>query len=137
MLAFRVCWGIAVVGVLGFDDTKWPWFLLLRFFPLPLAICLSLVLAGLGVSDSSLTSCKPLLECQHSWRPVFSRQNLHTKNCVRVSVPVPGKNQKPEGSCPRLLLSSSVQKVPGGFLLGQECEQKWWSHLCSQDSQHF
>jgi len=47
--------GLAVEGILGSDDAKWPWFLLLRFLPLPLAICLSLVLAGLAVSDSGLT----------------------------------------------------------------------------------
>jgi len=47
--------GLAVVGELGFDDSKWPWFLLLKFLPFPLTICLSLVLAGIVVFDSSLT----------------------------------------------------------------------------------
>jgi len=50
--------GLAVVGELGSDDAKWPWFLLLRFLSLPLAICLSLVLVGLSVSDSGLPSYK-------------------------------------------------------------------------------
>jgi len=49
---------LAVVGKLDSDDAQWPCFLLLRFLlflPLPLAICLSLVLAHLVVSDSGLT----------------------------------------------------------------------------------
>jgi len=37
--------GIAMVGELDSVYAKWPWFLLLMFLPLPLAICLSLVLA--------------------------------------------------------------------------------------------
>jgi len=43
--------GLAVVGELSSEGMKWPWFLLLRFLPLPLAICLPLVLACLAVSD--------------------------------------------------------------------------------------
>ena len=46
--------GLAAVEELGSDNSKWPWFLLLRFLDLPLAICLSLVLAGLPDSDSAL-----------------------------------------------------------------------------------
>ena len=46
--------GLPVVGELGADDTKKPWFLLLVFLPLPLAIWLSLVLAGLAICDSVL-----------------------------------------------------------------------------------
>jgi len=46
--------GLAVVGELGSDDAKWPWLLLLKFLYLPLTIWLSLVLAGLAVSDSGL-----------------------------------------------------------------------------------
>ena len=45
--------GLAVVGGLGSDDAMWPWFLLLKFFPL--AIQFSLVLAGLAVSDYGLS----------------------------------------------------------------------------------
>ena len=45
----------SVMGVLGFDYAKWPWFLLLRFLDLPLTICLSVVLASLADSDSGLT----------------------------------------------------------------------------------
>jgi len=47
--------GLALVGELGSDDAKWPWFLLLRFLPLPLAICLFLVLTGFAVSHNGLT----------------------------------------------------------------------------------
>jgi hypothetical protein len=46
---------LAVVGELGSDDPKQPWFLLLMFLPLPLAIWLSLVLAALAVSDYGLS----------------------------------------------------------------------------------
>lgn len=45
--------------------------------------------------------------------------------------------QKPEGSFPSLLPDSCIQRAPDGFLLGQECEQKWWSPLCFQDCPHF
>ena len=44
-----------MVGELGSDDAKWPWFLLLMFLPLPFANCLSHVLAGLAVSDCGLS----------------------------------------------------------------------------------
>jgi len=47
--------GLPVVGKLGSDDAKWPWFLLLRFLHFPLTIWLFLVLAGFAVSDSGLT----------------------------------------------------------------------------------
>ena len=49
--------GLAVVGELSFDVTKWHWFLLLMFLHLPLAIWLSLVLIVLAVSD--YPSCEP------------------------------------------------------------------------------
>jgi hypothetical protein len=38
---------LAMVGELSSDDAKYPWFLLLMFLPLPLAIWLSLVLVVL------------------------------------------------------------------------------------------
>ena len=56
--------GLAVVGELGYNDAKYPWFLLLMFLPLSVTICLSLVLAGLAVSDfglSLLQACVSLL----------------------------------------------------------------------------
>jgi hypothetical protein len=40
------------MGELGSDYAEWPWFLLLMFFSLTLAIWLSLVLAGLAISVS-------------------------------------------------------------------------------------
>ena len=46
--------GVAMVGELGFDDAKEPWFLLLMFLYLPFAILLSLVLPALPESDWSL-----------------------------------------------------------------------------------
>jgi hypothetical protein len=48
--------GFAVVGELGSDGAKQPWFLFLMFLflSLPFAIWLSLVLAGLTVSDCGL-----------------------------------------------------------------------------------
>jgi hypothetical protein len=39
----------------GSDDAMWPWFLFLMFLPLPFTIWLSLVLAGLAVSDYGLS----------------------------------------------------------------------------------
>jgi hypothetical protein len=36
-----------------------------------------------------------------------------------------GYKQKPEGSCPQLILGSCVLKGLGGSLLGQEFEEKW------------
>lgn len=47
-----------MVEELSSDDAKCSWFLLLKFFLLPLVICLSLVLAGLAGSDSGLTLLK-------------------------------------------------------------------------------
>ena len=47
--------GLAVIGELGSDEANLPWFLLLMFFPLPLTIWLSLVLAGLAVIDRGLS----------------------------------------------------------------------------------
>ena len=46
---------LAVVGELHSDDAKYPWFLLFMFLPLLLAIWLSMVLAGLVVSDCNLS----------------------------------------------------------------------------------
>ena len=46
--------GLTVVGELGSDGAKKPWFLLLTFLLLPFASWISLVLAGLSVSDCGL-----------------------------------------------------------------------------------
>ena len=35
--------------------------------------------------------------------------------------------QKPEGSCPQMILGSCVLMT-----LGQEFEERWWSYLCTQ-----
>ena len=43
-----------------------------------------------------------------------------------------GYRQKPEESCPQLILGSCVLMALEGFLLGQEFEEKWWSYLCLQ-----
>ena len=51
--------GLAMVGELGSDDDKLPWFLLLMFLCLPPDIWLSLVLPALSISDCSLSSCDP------------------------------------------------------------------------------
>jgi hypothetical protein len=47
--------GLAVVGDLGCDDAKQPWFLLLMALPLLLDFWLSLVLAGFAVFDCGLS----------------------------------------------------------------------------------
>ena len=54
---------LAVLGELGSGDAKQPWFLLVTFLHLPLAIWLSLVLDGLAVSGwsfSFLCVCQPV-----------------------------------------------------------------------------
>jgi hypothetical protein len=43
-----------------------------------------------------------------------------------------GCRQKPEGSCPQLILGSCVLMTLGGSLLGLEFEEKWWCYLCLQ-----
>jgi hypothetical protein len=56
--------GLDLVGEIGCDDDKKPWFLLLRFLCLPLALCLTLVLFCFAVSDwnfSVLGACKPVI----------------------------------------------------------------------------
>jgi hypothetical protein len=46
---------LSIVEKLVSDDSNYPWFLLLMFLPLPLTIWLSLLLAGLAVSDCGLS----------------------------------------------------------------------------------
>ena len=56
--------GLAVVEELGSDGAMLPWFLLVMFLCLPFAIWLSLVSAGLTVSDCVLSvpqACVPVL----------------------------------------------------------------------------
>jgi hypothetical protein len=52
--------GLAVMEKLGSDNGTWHLFLFLVFLHLPLTIWLSLVLAGLSVSDWSLFSHDPV-----------------------------------------------------------------------------
>ena len=56
--------GLAIVGELGSDVAKKPWFLLVRLLCLPLATWFSLVLVVLAVSDWSLSllwASKPVI----------------------------------------------------------------------------
>jgi hypothetical protein len=39
-------------------------------------------------------------------------------------------------SFPQLILGSCFLMALGGYLLGQEFEEKWWSYLCWQVSRH-
>ena len=50
--------------------------------------------------------------------------------------PALGCRQKPEGSCPQLILGSCVPMALVVSLLGQEFEEKWWSYLCSKVCRH-
>ena len=50
--------GLAIVGKLDTDGGMLPCFLLVMFLHLPLAICLSLVLASFAVSDGGLSVLK-------------------------------------------------------------------------------
>jgi hypothetical protein len=63
-------------------------------------------------------------------RPVFYGKNLGMKSYRTGSAL--GCRQKPEGSCPQMLLDSCVTMVLGRSLLGQEFEQKWWHFLSLQ-----
>lgn len=121
---------VAGVGELGSGDAKQTWFLLLISLCLPLAFLLSLVLADLAVTESGLALLQFFLSAllESSFLPVGSG---YRELWVQLQA------QELEGSCPRLLFGSCVQRAPGGFLFSQECDQKWWSHLCSQDSPHF
>jgi hypothetical protein len=67
-------------------------------------------------------------------RDQFSERNLGMVSCGTGSAP--GHRLKLEGSCPRQFIGSCVLMVLFMSLLGQEFEQKWWSHLCSQVCQH-
>jgi hypothetical protein len=67
-------------------------------------------------------------------RPVFSGRNLDIKGCGTGSAQ--GSRKKPKGSCPCPFLGSRVLMAGGVSLLGQEFEQKWWTHLCSQVCQY-
>ena len=71
-----------MVEELGFDEDKWPWFLLLMFLPLPFTIWLSLIFTDFPVSVLSLlqASVTVLLRDQFSlggiqlWRAVVQGQ---------------------------------------------------------------
>jgi hypothetical protein len=84
------------------------------------------VLGCLAVSDCGLTAS---LRVSTPGRPVLSRRNLGMNICDRCSAL--GCRQKPEGSCPQLILVSCVLMALGGPLLGQKFEEMWWSYLCS------
>ena len=84
---------LAVVGELGSDATMSPWFLMVMFLHLPFTISLSLVLAGLVVSDYGLfilQACVSVLlgdyfslcrqVCKDSWE---------TRSLVEIFVYVP------------------------------------------------
>jgi hypothetical protein len=102
------------------------------FLTLPLNIRLSVVLAGLAVSDRLVP---PASLCVSTpGRPVLSRRNLGMES--RGPGSALGFRQKSEGSRPRLFLDSCVLMAHGVSLLGQEFEQKWWSYLCSQVCLH-
>ena len=103
------------------------------FLCLPFAIWLSLVLAGLAVSDCGLSFLQAWVSTPG--RPALSGGNLGMESCGTGSAP--GHRWKLEGSCPLLFLGPCVLMALGRSLLGQEFEQKWWYHLCSQVCQHF
>jgi hypothetical protein len=96
-----------MVGDLDSDDAKQPWFLLIMFLHLPLAIWLSLVLADLAVFDCGLS-----LPCFSTpGRPGLIRWNLGMESCCTGSAL--GHRWKLKGSCPRLFLHSCVLMVLG------------------------
>jgi hypothetical protein len=94
---------------------------------LTFAICLSLVLAGLAVSDrgsSVLQACVSVLSGRN-----LGMESCGTRSALRC-------RQKPELSCPQLILHSCVMMALRVFLLGQEFEEKWLSYLCLQVFRH-
>jgi hypothetical protein len=102
------------------------------FFPLPLTIWLSLVLAGLAVSACGLSlqqGCVSVLLGDQSslagiwvWRAVAQGQLLGAEGNLKDPVP----------SCSWFFCLVAL----GRSLLGQEFEQKWWSYLYSQICPH-
>ena len=97
---------------------------------MPLTIWLSLMLAGLAVSDWLVPPAS--LYVSAPGRQVLSRRNLGMEGCGTGSIP--GYRQKLDGSCPWMFLGSCVLMTLGWSLLGQEFEQKWWSYLCCKHS---
>ena len=88
-----------------------------------------LVLTGLAVSDYGLSILQiyvsVLLGDQFSQGGIWVWRTVITGSAL-------GCRQKPEGSCPQLILGSYVLMALGGSLLGQGFEEKWWSYLCLQ-----
>jgi hypothetical protein len=115
--------GLTVVGELASDDAKKPWFLLLMFLPLPLTICLSLVLPGLAISDCGLYLLQPCLSLFLGDK--FSLGGMWVWRAVAQGHLRGAKENL-------LLLGSCVLMAMGGSLLGQEFGQKCWPYLCSQ-----
>ena len=79
------------------------------------------MLTGLAVSDcglSLLQACMSVLLGDQ-----ISGRNLGMESCETGSAL--GCLWKPEGSCPMLVLGSSVLMALSVFLLGKEFEQKW------------
>ena len=99
------------------------------FLPLLLAIWLSLVLASLVVSDYGFSVLQAYVSVLLGDK--FSPGGIRVWRAV-AQVSSGTQIWKLEGSCPRLFLGSFFQMALGVPLLGQEFEQKWWSHLCSQ-----
>jgi hypothetical protein len=66
--------------------------------------------------------CKPV--CQYFWENSSLQEEFeYGELWHRVS-----SRQKLEGSCPWIFLGSCVLMALSNSLLGQEFEQKWWSH---------
>ena len=80
--------GLAIVGELGSDGAMLLWFLLVMFLLLPFAIWLSVVLAGVTVSDSGLSvmqaSVSVLLGDLFSLCTQVSRYFCETRSLVIV-----------------------------------------------------
>jgi hypothetical protein len=125
--------GFAVLGELGSDVAKLPWFLLARFLCLPFTIWLSVVLVLLSMAGAC-PFCWPVSLCQHSWEmsillegPVY--RGLWNNPSSRV--------QMGTGSIlSQLFHCFCVLCAPGLFRLGQLLERKCSSHLLAWESKH-
>jgi hypothetical protein len=125
-----------VVGELGSDVAKSPWFLLVRFSGLLFVIQLTLVWIGLAVCDWSLSlllACKPVILGVPAFlgRPAISWVGFGCRGLwINLAL---GYRCRPEGSCPQLLHCSCALWGPSQSCFGQLLEQRWGSHLWAEE----
>ena len=103
-----------------------PWFLLVMFLHLPFTIWLSLMLAGVAVSDGGLSVMQASVSVLQGDRSLCIQRYVGTPArstllWLYLGMQLCGPDQlwvqwKSEDSCPRLLLGSCVLRFSGCFL---------------------